>query len=103
MPDRIKIVHPTADGLVIEGNKVGTITLGMGKRGPTGPAGAAGYNHTQTSAAATWTIPHNLGFYPIVSVRNGSGVEIGAEVQNLSVDVVQVLLISALAGSARCV
>jgi len=32
------------------------------EQGPTGPPGAAGatYVHTQSTPAATWTIPHNL-------------------------------------------
>ena len=34
--------------------------------GPSGPAGASGggYVHHQSSALATWTVTHNLGYYP---------------------------------------
>ncbi len=48
----------------------------VGPAGPPGPAGAAGgepYSHTQSTAAATWLIPHNRGRYPHVVVKMASG------------------------------
>ena len=101
MPDQIKITRPL-EGLVLRANQVTTLTLGMGQQGPPGAAGAAGYNHTQASASATWTIAHNLGFRPSVQVRNSAGQVIVAAVEDVSVNVVQVSLTSALAGTARC-
>ena len=49
----------------------------VGPTGPTGPpgppgsggsGGTAAYTHDQTTPAALWTVTHNLGFYPNVSV-----------------------------------
>jgi len=34
------------------------------------------YTHTQTSLSATWVIPHNLGYYPVVRVFLNTGAEI---------------------------
>lgn len=55
-----------------------------GQRGPQGPPGADGvqpadlpaliaYRHVQSSAAYTWTINHNLDFYPSVTVFDSGG------------------------------
>lgn len=38
------------------------------------------YVHTQTSAATTWTITHNLGLFPSVMVVDNSGDVIGANI-----------------------
>jgi hypothetical protein len=49
-----------------------------GPEGPTGPQGSAGgtYRHIQGSALETWTITHNLGFFPNVTVVDSTGHEI---------------------------
>jgi hypothetical protein len=54
-----------------------------GPQGPAGPQGPSGssfatYTHTQASAASTWTIVHNLGCRPSVTVvDSGGNVQIG--------------------------
>jgi hypothetical protein len=67
---------------------VGTVTVGSAAVNITGtapsqtlnfvlPAGAS-YIHNQSTSAATWTISHNLGFFPSVSVvDNGGNMVIG--------------------------
>jgi hypothetical protein len=45
-----------------------------GIAGPAGPSGGAGYTHTQSVAAATWIVNHNLGRFPQVTVVDNSGV-----------------------------
>lgn len=75
--------------------------------GPAGPAGAAGSSaashiHTQGSAATTWTINHNLGFKPHVSLFSVGGVEFEADVTHTSDNQSVVSLAVATAGSARC-
>lgn len=67
----------------------------------TGPGGAS-YVHTQGSAAATWTINHNLGFRPSVELFDAGGAEIEAEVIHASVNQTLVYLSTPTAGSARC-
>lgn len=55
----------------------------QGPQGPQGPQGLPGdsggfYTHTQSVSASTWTINHNLGYYPSVNVvDNGENVVIG--------------------------
>jgi len=50
-----------------------------GQRGPQGPQGPQGipgttptiaYTHTQNEVSSTWTINHNLGFYPNVTATD---------------------------------
>jgi hypothetical protein len=58
-------------------------TGATGPQGPQGPQGIQGesggfYTHTQSVSASTWTITHNLGYHPAVSVvDNGENVVIG--------------------------
>lgn len=92
------IVEVTEDLFVIETAGVGIqgatgaagATGSTGPAGPTGPQGPQGipgtglyYNHTQNTPSSVWTINHNLGIYPQVSV-----VEFGGE--NVIGDVVYV-------------
>lgn len=79
--------------------------LVLGPQGPPGPAGAGGnaFDFTQGSAAATWTIPHNLGHYPVIDVRDAGGNVLLVQVQHLSLNTAQVSFITTVAGTARCV
>lgn len=56
-----------------------------GPTGPQGPAGAPGsapqaYIHDQGSPASTWSVTHNLGYYPNVAVVDSGGTEVIGEV-----------------------
>ena len=97
-----------------------------GRRGPVGlsakdvlilngdlPAGAsdddfrafllaqAAYVHTQASPASSWTINHNLGRRPFVSVLSSGGVEVEALVTHLNANQARVDFVTAYAGTAR--
>ena len=74
-----------------------------GVQGATGPAGPASafYEHTQASSSASWTIAHNLGFRPTVTVLTTGGLEVLADVQHLSVNTLTVTLLAPMAGTAR--
>lgn len=74
-----------------------------GERGPMGLPGGTYYEHTQSPAAATWTINHNLGFRPTVELRTAGGQEFIADVQHPTVNQVVVYLNSPLAGFARLI
>lgn len=82
-------------------NAVSVLTVGT--QGPPGADGAAGYNHTQSSAASTWTINHNLGYKPSVELFNSGGVEIEGEITHTSVNQVVVNFVSAITGGARLI
>lgn len=76
-------VGPTEADMVIVGqDRIGR-KIAAGPQGPVGPAGA-GYLHTQTTAAATWIINHNLGRIPSVSLFFLDGTEFFSDVLSLS-------------------
>ena len=81
--------------------------LKIASPGPQGAKGDAGdltaYIHTQGSAATTWTINHNRGYKPAVTIFSAGGLEIEAEVVHVSNNQVQVLFVTATAGSARLI
>jgi hypothetical protein len=65
----------------------------QGPTGPTGPAGpgvtvaeiiaATAYTHNQPAATDVWSITHNLGFYPNVTVFDSAGTMVeGAVLHN---------------------
>lgn len=68
-------------------------------------AGAgARYVHTQSSAAAVWTISHNLGFRPVASVFTVGGLEVLLpEILHLSNNNLTITFDTAQAGSAAMV
>lgn len=47
--------------------ELGDYVLVPGPPGPPGPSGSS-YEHTQSTPAATWQIPHGLGRYPAVTI-----------------------------------
>jgi hypothetical protein len=87
------------------------LTFGALWIGPPGPKGdqgepginGAGYQHTQAVASATWTVNHNLGFFPGTTVYSTGGAEVEAEVLNVSVNQVLIYFAAPYAGSARCI
>ena len=98
MSSEVIIVETITPSVVI--SQVGV----QGPAGPTGPQGeSAGFNFTQTSSSATWTINHNLGYYPAVTLYTSGGLEMEGEVLNTSLNQVVVYLATAISGSARLV
>lgn len=69
-----------------------TVSLQVGVQGPPGPAGSSSFHvqHDQISAAAAWTINHNLGKRPNVSVFTVGGAEVWAEILHISADQLQI-------------
>jgi hypothetical protein len=74
-----------------------------GAPGPQGPAGTdATYRHIQSVAAATWTVTHNLGKRPAVTVTDSSGRVVLGDVRYLSDSAAEVTFSAAFAGEAIC-
>lgn len=71
---------------------------------PGGGGGGGGsdvrYTFTQSSASATWTITHNLGLFPAVSIVDNSGNEILANVVYNSNNQITITFDVAQAGKA---
>jgi len=70
-----------------------------GPQGPPGPAGGT-YRHVQGSASSLWTINHNLGFYPNVSVVDSAGTNIEGEVTYVDGDNITILFTASFGGEA---
>lgn len=73
-----------------------------GPPGPEGPAGAS-YVHTQNSAATSWTVNHNLGFFPSVTCLNSGSVEIEGSVIHNSINQCTITFDVAVSGQCRCI
>lgn len=69
--------------------------------GPVTPTtGDEHYLHQQGSPASLWTITHNLGFYPNVTVIDSANMQVEATVVYLSDAALTVEFSSAMAGTA---
>jgi hypothetical protein len=80
--------------------------------GPQGPSGVSGlqanqlpalvsYRHVQNTPATTWTIVHNLNFYPNVTVFNTADDQVEGNVTHTSTTTLTITFSSALAGKAH--
>ena len=60
------------------------------------------YTHIQAVASTTWTINHNLGFYPTVTVFDSTDRSIITEIQHIDVNTAMVHNDAAFSGKAYC-
>jgi hypothetical protein len=65
---------------------------------PTG--GPLAYVHNQGAASAAWTIPHNLGWYPNVTIQDSSGSTVEGEIVYSNPNTITVTFSAAFAGVA---
>lgn len=73
----------------------------QGPQGPQGdPSGPVSYTHTQYSASASWSITHNLGYKPNVTVSDSAGTIIEGEIAYPSSSTIVLTFSSAFAGTA---
>jgi len=61
---------------------------------------AGQYVHTQSVSASTWTVTHNLGFFPAVSVIDSGGSVVEGDVSYISVNQVSIAFSSSFGGKA---
>jgi hypothetical protein len=66
-------------------------------------SGVTPYIHTQSSPLSIWTIAHNLGYNPIVSIFSSGGLSVEADVLNLNSNTLTVSFNTAFAGFARLI
>lgn len=83
-----------------------TLIVAVGDQGPPGPPGSGGgngqsYSHTQGSAALEWTVNHNLGYRPAVTVFDATGNPVLAGISHVSVNQTIISFIIPISGSAR--
>lgn len=94
----------TLPGDVVLGKPVVITALAEVLRGPQGVPGAAmaTYTHTQAIALAVWTVPHNLGRYPAITVTDNLGNQVHPDVTYVDGNVVQITHGLPLVGRADC-
>lgn len=81
-----------------------TIQISEGMQGPQGDPGVVEeYVHTQSSASTTWTVAHNLGRKPLVTVLSPGNVEIRGDVTHLTDNTLVISFNTALTGVVRCI
>jgi len=61
---------------------------------------ATTFRYVQATPQAIWTVTHNLGFYPNVSVVDSSGREVVGEINYIDVNTVQLTFSGAFGGEA---
>jgi hypothetical protein len=103
---------PSTDGYVLSSNKDGTRSW-VSNAGIASTDGLAegtqhlyfttdrvSYTHTQGVASATWTINHNLHFYPNVTVQDSAGNIVEGEILYTNSDSLTVTFSTAFSGEA---
>lgn len=87
--DEVEVTQEEADfilELVVEPTQITILADGVqGPQGPPGPSGVA-FSHTQSVAASTWTVNHNLGRPTGIELYTLMGVQIFADVSIEVVD-----------------
>ncbi|PPD34045.1 MAG: hypothetical protein CTY19_05945 [Methylomonas sp.] len=68
-----------------------------------GSSSGVAYLHTQNVPATSWTINHNLGLRPAVSIIDTGGNEVEAEVSHTSANQLVIRFAIPLAGLARLI
>lgn len=58
------------------------------------------FTHTQGSASATWTVSHNLGFYPSVTVFLSTGDVVEGSLTHTDINTVSIAFSTAITGTA---
>ena len=66
-----------------------------------GGGGDLTYTHTQLQPAEVWTIQHNLGKHPSVTVADSAGSVVMGDVEYLDRNTVRVTFMAAFAGTAH--
>jgi len=99
----VVVVPPTPSSTTTSAVNVSGTTIGpQGPVGPAGPQGVSGgnYKFTQNSPASTWTITHNLGYFPNVSVVDSGGSQVEGSVVWTSNNALTVSFSAAFSGVA---
>lgn len=74
-----------------------------GPVGPPGPAGSGGdlsYVHNQAVPAAVWTVNHNLGKRPSVTVEDSAGTDVVGEVDHVNANTLTITFTAGFSGTA---
>lgn len=73
----------------------------VGPRGADGSA-ASRFEHVQGSSSALWTVNHNFGFWPDITIFSTGGLRVEAEIIHLNLNQANVIFDDPFAGIALC-
>jgi hypothetical protein len=82
----VSVVSPQTITVALTGGNVATFEVA--------------YHHTQSVSSNTWTIEHNLGFYPNVTTMDSGGSLVEGELQHLSKHRLRVNFSAPISGQA---
>jgi hypothetical protein len=105
-PESLILIEEPETVLVVEEevNVVTVTTVGLqgkpGEKGDPGEADIFYYSHDQMVPAAVWTVAHNLGTEPNVTVVDSTGRQVEGFVEYLDPDTVRLTFSSGFAGKA---
>lgn len=94
MPTNVNVIE-------LSSNEVDVVQISLDT--PTQGGNGQVFEHVQTVPSNVWTINHNLGFEPIVQVRDVTGNLLITDVRHVSINQIQITFAVATAGSVRCV
>lgn len=60
------------------------------------------YHHVQAVPATVWTVDHNLGRHPAVTVLDSAGAQVEVDVDHVTTNRVVLILSYAVSGTADC-
>lgn len=106
MTSRVEIYDDPTYVEVLEHMTVVEVSNSMGPQGLQGIQGTQGikqtvaYVHTQSSAATTWNIVHNLGFHPNVTVLDSAGTTVEGDLEYVSLNEINVRFAQGFSGKA---
>ena len=93
--------NPTSNGYVLSSDTSG-LRSWVAQTGGGGGGSDAYYMHTQSNAASTWTVAHNLGKKPSVSLTDSTGDEVYGNIHYDDDNQLTVTFSAALGGYAFC-
>jgi hypothetical protein len=73
-----------------------------GDKGDPGDGTGLSFVHTQGVASDTWTVSHNLGYYPNVTVVDSAKREVVGDVEYINTNTIQITFSSGFSGEAYC-
>ena len=86
----VLVMGDMSNAIVFAGGKMKEIGSGSGSR----------FTHVQSDASAVWSIVHNLGFYPSVTLCDASGDEILGDISFADENTLTVSFSEAVSGTA---
>lgn len=115
-PKSVVVVRPVASAVVVA-KKVSPSVLVTGVRGPSGSMGQQGaqgppgppgqdgsgvqsYRHVQAMASSSWTVEHNLGFFPNVVIVDSTRSTVEGEIVYVDINTLIVNFTAPFGGEA---